>query len=71
MAVRRTRGGTRRPSCTSGWATRTNSPTVGRLRNFRPMPPLRLVFLGSDPIALPTLEFLAGEGRELAEVVAV
>ena len=35
------------------------------------MPPLRLVFLGSDPIALPTLEFLAGEGRELAEIVAV
>jgi methionyl-tRNA formyltransferase len=37
----------------------------------RPMPSLRLVFLGSDPIALPTLEFLAGEGRSLAEVVAV
>ena len=35
------------------------------------MPPLRLVFLGSDPIALPTLEFLAGEGRELAEIIAV
>ena len=35
------------------------------------MPPLRLVFLGSDPIALPTLEWLAGEGRSLAEVVAV
>lgn len=35
------------------------------------MPPLRLVFLGSDPIALPTLDFLAGEGRSLAEIVAV
>ena len=35
------------------------------------MPPLRLVFLGSDPIALPTLEFLVGEGRALAEVVGV
>ncbi len=35
------------------------------------MLPLRLVFLGSDPIALPTLDFLAGEGRALAEVVAV
>lgn len=35
------------------------------------MPPLRLVFLGSDPIALPTLDFLAGEGRALAEIVAV
>ena len=38
---------------------------------FRSMPPLRLVFLGSDPIALPTLEHLAGEGRALAEIVAV
>jgi len=35
------------------------------------MPPLRLVFLGSDPIALPTLDLLAGEGRDLAELVAV
>lgn len=37
------------------------------------MPPLRLVFLGSDPIALPTLDHLAGtpEGRALVEVVAV
>ena len=35
------------------------------------MPPLRLVFFGSDPIALPLLEWLAGEGKELAEVVAV
>ncbi len=32
---------------------------------------LRLVFLGSDPIALPVLGWLAGEGREVAEVVAV
>ena len=35
------------------------------------MPPLRLVFLGSDPIALPTLDFLVGEGRGLVEIVAV
>ena len=33
--------------------------------------PLRLVFLGSDPIALPLLDWLAGEGGTLAEVVAV
>jgi methionyl-tRNA formyltransferase len=32
---------------------------------------LRVVFLGSDPIALPLLEWLAGEGRGLAEVVAI
>jgi methionyl-tRNA formyltransferase len=35
------------------------------------MPPLRLVFLGSDPIALPLLEWLAGEGKTVAEVVGV
>lgn len=35
------------------------------------MTPLRLVFLGSDPIALPLLAWLAGEGRALGEVVAV
>jgi methionyl-tRNA formyltransferase len=35
------------------------------------MTPLRLVFLGSDAIALPMLELLAREGRMLAEVVAV
>jgi len=35
------------------------------------MPPLRLVFLGSDPVALPLLEWLAGEGRTFAEVVGV
>lgn len=29
------------------------------------------MFLGSDPIALPLLEWLAGEGRPVAEVVAV
>lgn len=34
-------------------------------------PPLRLVFLGSDPIALPLLEWLAGEGSAVAQVVAV
>jgi len=33
--------------------------------------PLRIVFLGSDSIALPLLEWLAGEGKSLAEVVAV
>jgi methionyl-tRNA formyltransferase len=33
--------------------------------------PLRLVFLGSDPIALPLLDWLAAEGRGLAKVVAV
>jgi methionyl-tRNA formyltransferase len=33
--------------------------------------PLRLVFLGSDSIALPLLEWLGGEGRSTAEVVAV
>ncbi len=33
--------------------------------------PLRLVFLGSDPIALPLLNWLTGEGRAVATVVAV
>lgn len=33
--------------------------------------PLRLVFLGSDPIALPLLAWLAGEGSSVAEIVAV
>lgn len=33
--------------------------------------PLRLVFLGSDPIALPVLDWLAGEGRAHAAIVAV
>lgn len=33
--------------------------------------PLRIVFLGSDAIALPMLEWLAGEGSALAQVVAV
>lgn len=32
---------------------------------------LKLVFLGSDPIALPLLNWLAGEGASLARVVAV
>ncbi|MGA3006261.1 MAG: methionyl-tRNA formyltransferase [Opitutaceae bacterium] len=35
------------------------------------MTPLRLVFLGSDAIALPMLDRLAGEGSGLAQVVAV
>lgn len=33
--------------------------------------PLRIVFLGSDAIALPLLEWIAGEGRELAQIVGV
>lgn len=33
--------------------------------------PLRLVFLGSDPIALPLLEWLAGEGTGVARLVGV
>jgi methionyl-tRNA formyltransferase len=33
--------------------------------------PLKLVFLGSDPIALPLLEWLAGEGSSGAKIVAV
>ncbi len=32
---------------------------------------LRLVFLGSDPVALPLLNWLDGEGRSAAKVVAV
>lgn len=35
------------------------------------MTPLRLVFLGSDPIALPLLDWLSGPGAAVAEVVAV
>ncbi len=34
-------------------------------------PPLRLVFLGSDPIALPLLNWLGGEGSSVATIVAV
>lgn len=34
-------------------------------------PPLRIVFMGSDPIALPLLEWLAGPGRAMGTVVAV
>jgi methionyl-tRNA formyltransferase len=33
--------------------------------------PLRIVFLGSDPIALPLLNWLAGEGSALGTVVAI
>jgi methionyl-tRNA formyltransferase len=33
--------------------------------------PLRLVFLGSDVIAMPILDWLAGEGADVAEVVGV
>lgn len=33
--------------------------------------PLRLIFLGSDAIALPLLDWLAGPGRGVAQVVAV
>lgn len=35
------------------------------------MAPLRLVFLGSDAIALPLLDWLAGEGSEVGRVMAV
>jgi len=35
------------------------------------MPSLRLVFLGSDTIALPLLDWLSGEGKAQAEVVGV
>jgi len=35
------------------------------------MAPLRLVFLGSDPIALPLLDWLVGPGTGLAQVIAV
>lgn len=35
------------------------------------MAPLRLVFLGSDPIALPLLNWTAGEGSAIAQIVAV
>lgn len=35
------------------------------------MSPLRIVFLGSDVIALPLLEWLAGPGAAVGEVVAV
>jgi len=34
-------------------------------------PPLRLVFLGSDVIAMPILDWLAGEGADVAQVVGV
>lgn len=34
-------------------------------------PPLRIVFMGSDPIALPLLEWLMGEVATQAELVAV
>lgn len=33
--------------------------------------PLRLVFMGSDPVALPLLGWLAGEGAQAARMVAV
>ncbi len=33
--------------------------------------PLRLVFLGSDPIARPLLEWMAGEGSAIAQVIGV
>ncbi len=35
------------------------------------MSALRIVFMGSDPIALPLLDWLAGEGAGCAQVVAV
>lgn len=33
--------------------------------------PLKIIFMGSDPIALPLLDWLAGEGGALASVAAV
>ncbi len=33
--------------------------------------PLKIVFLGSDPIALPALEWIAGEGSGVASLIAV
>jgi methionyl-tRNA formyltransferase len=33
--------------------------------------PLRIVFLGSDPIALPLLDWLAGQGGSIGRVVAI
>jgi methionyl-tRNA formyltransferase len=33
--------------------------------------PIRLVFMGSDPVALPLLDWLEGEGREVASLKAV
>jgi methionyl-tRNA formyltransferase len=33
--------------------------------------PLRLVFMGSDPVALPLLDWLAGEGASVARVVGL
>src|SRR5580658_3667741 len=33
--------------------------------------PLRLVFMGSDPLALPLLDWLSGEGGRIATIVAV
>jgi methionyl-tRNA formyltransferase len=33
--------------------------------------PLKVIFMGSDPIALPLLDWLAGDGRALASVAAV
>lgn len=35
------------------------------------MSPLKIVFLGSDPIALPLLNWLAGDGSGIAQVAAV
>lgn len=34
-------------------------------------PPLKVIFMGSDPIALPMLDWLAGAGNHLASVSAV
>jgi methionyl-tRNA formyltransferase len=33
--------------------------------------PLRLVFMGSDPVALPLLDWLVGEGARVAEIVGL
>jgi methionyl-tRNA formyltransferase len=33
--------------------------------------PLRLVFMGSDPVALPLLDWLGGDGRQVASTVGI
>ena len=63
-----------RPACPAHTAAGPRHKALAVARgapHIHRMPPLRLLFLGSDPIALPVLEYLAGAGRELATLVAV
>ncbi len=46
-------------------------PGESRASSLLQMQPLRLVFLGSDPIALPFLDWLANGGGVIAQVAAV